>query len=158
MVDGGRKHQKLGNDGGNGDHIDPAVEYIYKESGKGQLYHNNAHIQMKDPLGVSSGPFDCNVDTVKKIQYNSKKIQDKIGGAFCDKFLRRSCKAQKLGRKGDKDQQNAGSQDSAEGKKSADSPFYQFEISGSVASLTLMLAPTASPPPRAESMRLSWDR
>ena len=132
MVDGGRKHQKLGNDGGNGDHIDPAVEYIYKESGKGQLYHNNAHIQMKDPLGVSSGPFDCNVDTVKKIQYNSKKIQDKIGGAFCDKFLRRSCKAQKLGRKGDKDQQNAGSQDSAEGKKSADSPFYQFEISGSV--------------------------
>lgn len=97
MVDGGRKHQKLGNDGGNGDHIDPAVEYIYKESGKGQLYHNNAHIQMKDPLGVSSGPFDCNVDTVKKIQYNSKKIQDKIGGAFCDKFLRRSCQGAEIG-------------------------------------------------------------
>ena len=37
-------------------------------------------------------------------------------------FLRRSCKAQKLGRKGDKDRQNVGSQDSAEGKKSADSP------------------------------------
>ena len=48
-----------------------------------------------------------------------------------------------MGRKGDKDQQNVGSQDSAEGKKSADSPFYQFEISGSVAylsQLNLMLS------------------
>lgn len=77
MVDGGRKHQKLGNDGGNGDHIDPAVEYIYKESGKGQLYHNNAHIQMKDPLGVSSGPFDCNVDTVKKFNTIPKRSRIK---------------------------------------------------------------------------------
>ena len=120
MIDGGGKHKALGYNGRCGDHIDAAVEPVYKKRRQTQLHQDYAHIQMENPPGISSGPLNGYVDAVKEVQHGTDEIQDKVGGSFCDKFLRRFGKAQKLGCEGNQDQQESAPKDPTEGKKGAD--------------------------------------
>ena len=78
----------MGEDGGYGDHLDPAPEPIYKPGGEPQLCQDHSQIEAQDSAGVASCPLHGYVDIVEEQDHQAEQFQDKVGSPFPDKFLR----------------------------------------------------------------------